>query len=112
MNECNESIHNIVRYAYGQFEMNFGNCENCHNTIALKSDYNQIGQSDLYKRKNTDKQMTLDKLLLTVAKQEIKERISPEEKQYIQILNSTRENDLQLFKLYIDKYKAVLDQRK
>ena len=107
MNECNEGIHNVVRYAHRQSDLDFGNCDNCHKTIALKSDYNRIGQSELYKRKSTDKQIVLDQLLERLFRQTSFNRMTSDEKQYIQVLNSMINNDPELFKIYLKRYEAL-----
>ncbi|KKN76088.1 hypothetical protein LCGC14_0374780 [marine sediment metagenome] len=107
MNECNEGIHNVVRYAYRQQDISFGNCDNCNRTIALKSDYNQVGHSEIYKRKSTDKQIVLDQLLERLSRQTSFDRMTSDEKQYIQVLNSMLNNDPDLFRIYLKRYETL-----
>ena len=90
MNKCDQGIHDIVREI--EAESKKGSCDSCKKVIPLNQGYIRVGLTNIYKRQNYDKGLTLSYLL-----SRIKEQFTEYEKQYIQILNTTID-DIHFFK--------------
>ncbi len=105
-NECDAGLHTIVRREHGKIEATFGKCDSCHVEVLLNDMYNQQGGTEIFRRQNFYKGLRLNYILGQMREQENFDVFTEDERQYIQILNTTI-NDIEFFKYHLGLYEEV-----